>query len=79
MTYQMFDRKAPFCKLWDPEILYTTVVASLDVGERAGHHQQKPWSIADSVATARAVESQLSGRCALNKLGKIMKILVELE
>ena len=32
-----------------------------------------------SVATARAVESQLSGRCALNKLGKIMKILVELE
>jgi len=33
----------------------------------------------DSVATARAVESRLSGRCALNKLGKIMKILVELE
>jgi len=32
-----------------------------------------------SVATARAVESRLSGRCALNKLGKIMKILVELE
>ena len=32
-----------------------------------------------SVATAQAVESQLFGRCALNKLGKIMKILVELE
>ena len=38
-----------------------------------------PKDITTSVATARAVESQLSGRCALNKLGKIMKILVELE
>lgn len=59
MTYQMFDRKAPFRKLWDPEILHTTVVASLDVGERAGHHQQKPWSIAEHCYRLLRFQSQL--------------------
>ena len=45
----------------------------------ATHRQPQNDNITCSVATAQAVESQLSGCCALNKLDKIMKILVELE
>ena len=45
-------------------------------GVAVGGLQQ--WDVV-SVATARAIESQLSGCCALNELGKIMKILVEPE
>jgi len=54
-------------------------VVSYDIACQWSIHLRERMFALDSVATARAVESQLSGRCALNKLGKIMKILMELE
>ena len=66
---------------WDKALAEVGITSGNVSGVKGGASKQ---GIGDggstsSVATARAVESQLSGRCALNKLGKIMKILVELE